>query len=522
MPATVIDSLVLELGLDPRKFTEGQRDALGALRKFQELAIAGGKQIESQGEKTAQFFSTLKRQVLEIGALFLGGRGAKEFLSYITNLDAATGRTAKTLDITAQELSAWQGAARQTGGSVETITGSLQGLSGEMQNLVLTGQASFLPLFNRLGISVFNSNHQLKTSAEILLELAKAMEGVDPARARALLSMVPGMNEQTINLLLKGRAAVEGYLDAARKAGVTTKEAAEQAEEYQKQLALVDQAATDLGRTLFNWVAPSITKVMTDFRQLIDDIKKGNVIGKDSLLGRFLSSHSTTGVTPGGTAEDMLGAAVTPNAAAAASATAPTPAAPAAPTPLPRSRPPEALRTKAGAFSGGESQAVLALAEAIQREVPDLDRFTAGNDAYHAGTNSKHAQGLALDFTLKNAAQSAAVAESIRAKLRAMGVGARVIDEYKNPSGRSTGGHIHVQFDDPAAAQRYYGAAGGNSGAPAAAAAGTGGSNSTSQTLTVGSVNIYSQAQDGDGVARDFVPALRRYASAVPFNTGQA
>lgn len=107
-----------------------------------------------------------------------------------------------------------------------------------------------------------------------------------------------------------------------------------------------------------------------------------------------------------------------------------------------------ALRTKVG--SGQISGSMQSLAEMLQGNVSGLDRFTAFNDSYHAGLgrHSAHSDGRALDFTLKNAADSAAVAGQIRQKLSEMGVNATVLDEYSNPSAGATGGHIHVQLND--------------------------------------------------------------------------
>ena len=37
----------------------------------------------------------------------------------------------------------------------------------------------------------------------------------------------------------------------------------------------------------------------------------------------------------------------------------------------------------------------------------------------------------------------------------------KIIDEYKNPSGHATGGHIHVNFANKEAAQKYAALTGG-------------------------------------------------------------
>jgi len=120
------------------------------------------------------------------------------------------------------------------------------------------------------------------------------------------------------------------------------------------------------------------------------------------------------------------------------------------------------LRIKSGtALAGGATNpAIIAAAQMIQNGnvAGGLNRFTAFNDLYHKGTGSKHASGLAGDFTLNDARQSSVAAEQVRRMFRSAGLSDeqfKVIDEYKNPSGRSTGGHIHYQLNSALAAAKY-------------------------------------------------------------------
>lgn len=112
------------------------------------------------------------------------------------------------------------------------------------------------------------------------------------------------------------------------------------------------------------------------------------------------------------------------------------------------------------AFQGGNThQATLEAAKAINSVMGDnVNRFTAFNDTYHAGSRSKHAVGLAGDFTLKDTSGSQGTYERLKTLFTQAGLSEkdfRVIDEYKNPSAKATGGHIHYQFNSPEAAQKF-------------------------------------------------------------------
>jgi hypothetical protein len=302
---TIVDAFVLELGIDPAKFTTGQREALDSLKKFEEAALAGGKTVEAQGKKVEEFFVSLKRQAIGFLGIAFGASEVRNFIDNLSNMDAAVGRTARTLDMGTSELSAWQGAAEQAGGSAAAITGSMQGLTDQINRFMLTGEGSFLPAMNAIGISLFDANRNLKTSGQLFLEIADAVSKMDPARARAFLTML-GIDSSTINLLIQGRSAVEAYLESARKAGVTTDQSAKQSAEYNRQLTLLERSATDAGRSMLTVFAPALIAVSNAFKDFFDFMRgqerKGSwsqfflelfeTFGKGDVPGKPTSSRS--------------------------------------------------------------------------------------------------------------------------------------------------------------------------------------------------------------------------------------
>jgi hypothetical protein len=128
---------------------------------------------------------------LQATAVFLGGMGVQQFTSYITNLDAQTGRLAKTMNMSAQDVSIWQGAVKQAGGTAEDANSALAGLSGEMNRFMLTGQSSMLPVLSPARREPEDSNRDLKTSGQLWLDIADAIQGMDTAKATAFLADDP-------------------------------------------------------------------------------------------------------------------------------------------------------------------------------------------------------------------------------------------------------------------------------------------------------------------------------------------
>lgn len=105
------------------------------------------------------------------------------------------------------------------------------------------------------------------------------------------------------------------------------------------------------------------------------------------------------------------------------------------------------LKLKANeAIAGGKVRGYTAeFAEVTQSLLGNnLKYFSAFNDTYHAGSNSKHASGQAFDVVLKNANQAASAAAIIKKAAAQYGYSVKVLNEYAKPSKNATGGHLHV------------------------------------------------------------------------------
>lgn len=100
----------------------------------------------------------------------------------------------------------------------------------------------------------------------------------------------------------------------------------------------------------------------------------------------------------------------------------------------------------AESIAGGQVRGYTAeFAQLADSALGDLiNRFTAFNDKYHKGTNSKHATGNAFDFTVKDAKQAESAVKILEDVASRYGYSVKILNEYSNPSARATGGHLHV------------------------------------------------------------------------------
>lgn len=521
MGGTVIDELVISLSLDADKFSDDQRKAINALRGFQDAAHRGANEAESNTKKMGNAISDLKREALGLVSVFLGGRGVKEFFGYVTNLDAATGRLSKTMSTNVEEVSAWQGAVKQAGGSAEGASSALAGLSGEMSTFQLTGQSAMLPVLTRLGVSLYDQQGKLKTSTQMWLELADSVKGMDPRQAQAFLQMIPGANQDMINFALLGRGAMEAYVGAARQAGVTTKESAEAAAAYQRQIELLDASATSLGRTLTTMLAPALTGIMDIWQKTISGSDSGKSLfriapnsgadavrrwwnGDGTLVDNLKNSNLPGGTGTGnamGTARANLAAGLRSQAAPPAASG---PIAPGYKTPIANV---EAMIRKYALENRLDPEVMLTTARNeglfnYKSTIPGEDS-TGPFQFFHGG-------GLGNEFKKKtglDAHNPDTVEEQIKftmAHVAKNGLGA-----------------FHGWKGLPYAANL-----GGRPGAGAAArgmpSEAGGGGNTSTATVQIGTVQVNApNAKDATGIAQEIGPALSRAVTAGAANFGQ-
>ena len=98
------------------------------------------------------------------------------------------------------------------------------------------------------------------------------------------------------------------------------------------------------------------------------------------------------------------------------------------------------------AEGAGISPKLIEMARQIQGGVPGFGYFSAFNDKFHQekAPGSQHAKGLAVDFTV---AQPPSVEDGKAITDWLKGLGASLaVDEYNNPSSKSTAGHFHAQI----------------------------------------------------------------------------
>jgi hypothetical protein len=313
---TIIDSLVVELGLDPKKFAAGQKAAQSRIDKFdaavkklgidetkldatqkkhlkslRDIATQSqrtGKELKSAGGAVEDFWATAKSGAMAFGAA-LGATALGDMARQAITANASVLRLSATLGMQAGEVDAWKKAIREaTGSSGDGAFGTLQSISdtlsgarfgkgfGDIPRIAaLLSRASGTPL------PFVKANGQPMDPEELLLSWADPIKKMGLQAAHGLGT---GLDDDTLQFLSKGRSADEAALADARKNTLTPKGFSD-AERAAKELNVLSDSVSHLADTLTLMGAPRAIRDITQFNATL-----GLITGKIS-PGEYLKQY---------------------------------------------------------------------------------------------------------------------------------------------------------------------------------------------------------------------------------------
>ena len=79
--ATVIDALVVTLGMNAKGFKQGAAEVDSSLTHTREESAKTAREMEVRGKQAAMFFSKVRNEALALLAVFTAGMGIKSFVS---------------------------------------------------------------------------------------------------------------------------------------------------------------------------------------------------------------------------------------------------------------------------------------------------------------------------------------------------------------------------------------------------------------------------------------------------------
>lgn len=282
----VIDQLVVLLGLDAKPFQKGVKDVDQSMDKTRKVAAKTGKDLQQAGKQGAEFFNQLQKSALKFFAVLTVGTGIVNFTKNVISTGAQLDRMSGRVDESVANLSRWQGAVRQSGGTAEGFLSTVQGISNQFTQLKETGDAPIRMLLTQLGVSAADATGKAKPILQLLRDIGDSLEGKQWANADKFNKLAAaGIDEGTINLLMRGRVEREKLLASQKAYSDAEAKAARRAEEtWEATKQRIERSTQALVIKLLPQLE-KFTNLMANFAEKVVPImitgfeKLGNVLG---------------------------------------------------------------------------------------------------------------------------------------------------------------------------------------------------------------------------------------------------
>lgn len=256
--ATIIDSLVITLGLDPSGFKTGSRELDDVFKKLKDATVKHGKDIEESGKKIELSIASIAKVAGSLFALFIGGRGFKEFISDINESNAALGRFATTLGTSPQRVSELAMIIERMGGGAEDAKSAFESANKAVQEFSLGKGVpeAISRMTARVGgaVNFSNADRYLLTLASIL----KAYSEVDAAQEHFFAQQL-GLSEGANLALIKYGATLASHEDAL-KGLAPTNEQIKSAQDLHAVWVESEQIVAKIGSDIAGWINPGLIK----------------------------------------------------------------------------------------------------------------------------------------------------------------------------------------------------------------------------------------------------------------------
>lgn len=278
--ATVIDTLILQLGLDANPLVRGQKDAARALRGTRDEMDKARKAGDAFGRQVGNAFGDLTKQALAFFAVLAGARSMKDFIASAVQSNSALGRLSTNVGASTQTIQAWGKAAERVGGSADATTQSFERMDTALYDLKTNGKAlptEIYRLVGMVGMTVDTERGPAKAMEDIAAAAAKLAK-VDPTRAYGLLKGSGLFDEGTINLMLRQGAAIKTVVDRMREFGASDG-AIKGAERLQEAWVSLTQNVQAFAMKIAEQVMPILERMTTQFTEWVRTVNIDEVVG---------------------------------------------------------------------------------------------------------------------------------------------------------------------------------------------------------------------------------------------------
>ncbi|HEB5763735.1 TPA: lytic transglycosylase domain-containing protein [Klebsiella pneumoniae] len=258
MAATVIDALLITLGLDTSDFRKGQKDVSDDLKKQREDAKNTAKEMAEQGKKAASFFSSIKTELLALTGVTVTAGGLISLVKNTTSSLMDLSIQSKALGMTARELDGFGKAAESAGSSFERITAALQGFQAAKQGSLFGDTSS--PIFSGMRMLTALTGDTFDVYSKDAKSLARSylesLRKVKDPNIRRQIGAMGGFDDATIQRNQEGRFLPD--VDRLTKSSGITDASVKGAKEFTEAWVVLNQNLETTKNQFYTFLIPYV------------------------------------------------------------------------------------------------------------------------------------------------------------------------------------------------------------------------------------------------------------------------
>lgn len=254
--ATVIDELMIIMGLDGSDVKKGMKDVEGS--------VSG-------------FVNNIKSNILSIGGAFAGLYAVQQtFTEYLSQADSLL-KFSRAIGQNVEDIDAWGQAVKRSGGSAEGFQNSLKSLTVQLSKMSITGKSRAGNILQSVGIDAGDIGRQ-RNAFEVLSDIADKMQGMSKEEAFGFGASL-GLDSGTIMLLQQGRDGVADLVGKMKELGTITPDDT-WVEDFNDSIDDIKKSFMSLMGIVFREVGPVFNWLTQQIKQLNIWLRKHEVAVK--------------------------------------------------------------------------------------------------------------------------------------------------------------------------------------------------------------------------------------------------
>ena len=232
-----------------------------------------GVSLKETGDKGALSFERLKGTLTKVLGVIGGVAFIKSQFAEFTEAALEVDTASKTLGMDIKEFQGWQNAAEKVGLETQDLVQLFGDVSDRMYDAVLHDSGPFKDAVEDIGISLKGVKEGATSSADMLLQFARAVEKMPKDKAHGLLTQY-GFDPESIKLIMMGEKELEKLIKTGKEKARFDQQDIENAQKLREAQQRLNTAWRTISALFASTVSPAITFLTNLLGDLLGWVKE--------------------------------------------------------------------------------------------------------------------------------------------------------------------------------------------------------------------------------------------------------